>query len=241
MGVTITKQPQSIAVANGEYVHISFTAEGEGLIYEWYYKNKDSTTFRKTTAYTSNRYELAMDASRDGRKVYCVVTDAEGNSVQTDTVAMYMTDKRGLVPMAIMSDIAKAIRAKARISEQMLPPEMAAMIEGISAEVYSGSYTLSGNAATEWHLGTSIPEYDSYMFMVFRDGGSARTCGFNVAIDGVLTQGVVWDDEGKSYSFKESSGVILINFESGVITCPGLRLSSGTNHWYYFEVKGASA
>ena len=127
MGVTITKQPQSIAVANGEYVHISFTAEGEGLIYEWYYKNKDSTTFRKTTAYTSNRYELAMDASRDGRKVYCVVTDAEGNSVQTDTVAMYMTDKRGLVPMAIMSDIAKAIRAKARISEQMLPPEMAAM------------------------------------------------------------------------------------------------------------------
>ena len=31
-----------------------------------------------------------MDSSRDGRKIYCVITDANGNSVTTSTVTLKM-------------------------------------------------------------------------------------------------------------------------------------------------------
>ena len=38
-----------------------------------------------------------MDSSRNGRKVYCVVTDKYGNSVKTNTVTLAMVDPIGIV------------------------------------------------------------------------------------------------------------------------------------------------
>lgn len=89
--LAITKQPESVAVAEGEKVVVSFEAVGEGLTYEWWYANKDWVNFSKTSSFTTNTYSLTMDATRDGRRLYCVVTDVYGNSVQTDTVTISMT------------------------------------------------------------------------------------------------------------------------------------------------------
>ena len=87
-GVEITKQPADVVAANGEEVVITVEAVGEGLTYAWYYKNPGSKSFKLTTTFTGNTYTAEMSAARDGRQVYCVVTDKYGNSVQTDTVTM---------------------------------------------------------------------------------------------------------------------------------------------------------
>jgi len=91
--LVITKQPVDVEVAEGENVTISFEAEGEGLTYAWYFKNASASKFSLTTTFTGNEYTTEMSASRDGRQVYCVVTDANGNSVQTNTVTMSMKEE----------------------------------------------------------------------------------------------------------------------------------------------------
>ncbi len=88
--LVITKQPVSTTVRNGEYVILTVEAEGDGLTYKWYYKNKSATEFKLTTTFTDNTYSTAMSSSRAGRQIYCVITDKYGNSVQTDTVTIDM-------------------------------------------------------------------------------------------------------------------------------------------------------
>ena len=88
--LTITKQPVSVTVANGQTATISFTATGEGLTYKWYYKNKGASTFTRTTTFSGNTYTALMNASRSGRQIYCVVTDKYGSSVKTDVVTLSM-------------------------------------------------------------------------------------------------------------------------------------------------------
>lgn len=79
-----------VMVASGETVKVAFEAEGEGLTYTWYYKSSGAASFSKTTAFTSDTYSVTMTAARDGRQVYCKITDAYGNSVKTDTVSLNM-------------------------------------------------------------------------------------------------------------------------------------------------------
>jgi len=86
----ITRQPVSVTVAAGQMAHVDFEAEGEDLTYTWYYATADSDVFVKTSAFHTNRYYVPMTATRDGRRVYCVVTDIYGNTVTTDTVTLHM-------------------------------------------------------------------------------------------------------------------------------------------------------
>ena len=92
-GVKITKQPTSVTVANGQTATVSFTATGEGLTYKWYYKNAWETKFTLTTTFTGNTYSAQMNSSRNGRQIYCVVTDKYGNSVKTNTVSINMRNE----------------------------------------------------------------------------------------------------------------------------------------------------
>ena len=90
VSLAITKQPASVVVKNGNNICISLAAKGEGLKYTWYYKNKGASKFSKTDSFTGTEYTATMSAQRDGRQVYCVVTDKYGNSVQSNVVTMYM-------------------------------------------------------------------------------------------------------------------------------------------------------
>ena len=72
----------------GEVVTVFVEAQGDGLTYEWHYKEKGSTRWRITTAFTSNEYAVTMTEARDGRQLYCKITDQYGNSVTTDIVTI---------------------------------------------------------------------------------------------------------------------------------------------------------
>ena len=84
----IVTQPVDVTVGEGEKAVVSFTAQGDGLTYTWYYKNHGKSKFSKTTSFTGNTYEVAMNDDRNGRQVYCIVTDVYGNTARTDTVTL---------------------------------------------------------------------------------------------------------------------------------------------------------
>ena len=88
--VFITKQPASVKVFEGEKAAVSVKATGKGMTYQWYFKNPGATKFSKTSTFTGNSYSITMDESRDGRQVYCVITDAYGNKTTSDTVTLSM-------------------------------------------------------------------------------------------------------------------------------------------------------
>lgn len=84
----IVKQPVSVEVLDGEMAKVTVRASGDGLRYTWYYANPGSDTFRKTSSFTTNSYYVAMNDDRDGRRVYCVITDKYGSRIQTNTVTL---------------------------------------------------------------------------------------------------------------------------------------------------------
>ena len=99
--VKITQQPKSVKVAEGEKATVSFTATGEGLKYEWYYKNPGETKYSKTTAFIGNTYSVTMNAERNGRYVYCYVTDKYGNTTRTNTVSLRMLEEAESDPLTV--------------------------------------------------------------------------------------------------------------------------------------------
>ena len=87
----VTKQPVSVNVAYGENATVKFTAIGDGLTYKWYYQNAGSSSFSSTSSFKGNTYSVEMNKDRNGRKVYCKITDKYGNTKKTNTVSLNMT------------------------------------------------------------------------------------------------------------------------------------------------------
>ena len=83
----ITTQPKSVTVKAGETAKVTVKAAGDGLTYQWYLKDPDRSAFAKSSV-TASVYTVQMTAAKSGRKVYCVVTDQYGNTVQTKTVTL---------------------------------------------------------------------------------------------------------------------------------------------------------
>ena len=85
--VKIVKQPASVRAELGKNFSVSVQAEGEGLTYQWYYKNAGSRNFAASSNRTS-AYAYSMQSYMVDRQVYCVITDKYGNSVTTDVATI---------------------------------------------------------------------------------------------------------------------------------------------------------
>jgi hypothetical protein len=85
--LAIIEQPVDVQIPIGEQATISVVARGEGLTYQWYYKNKEFQDF-KLSGYKGSVYSLTMNEYCNGRQVYCVITDRYGNSVTSETATM---------------------------------------------------------------------------------------------------------------------------------------------------------
>lgn len=91
-GIEIIKQPESMEAAKGEQAVVTVEAKGDNLSYTWYYKNPGNKKFYESgESFVSEdgaSYSIPMSAWRDGQQVYCVITDATGAIVQTNTVTL---------------------------------------------------------------------------------------------------------------------------------------------------------
>jgi len=89
LSVSVKTQPTDVTVASGAKASTTVTAIGYGLTYQWYVCDEGSTEFIKS-AITTKTYSCTMNADRDGREVYCIITDQYGKSVKTRTVVLSM-------------------------------------------------------------------------------------------------------------------------------------------------------
>ena len=86
-GPVITQQPESVQQEIGKKFAITVKAEGDGLTYQWYYKDAGMKNFSKSSNKTAS-YAYTMQTYMHNRQVYCVITDANGDSVQTETATI---------------------------------------------------------------------------------------------------------------------------------------------------------
>ena len=89
-GIEITQQPVNGVAHEGEPASVTVVAAGEGLTYQWYYKNAGAEEFVHTTTFTGDTYSVEMNADRNGRQIFCRIIDAYGNFVDTDVVTLYI-------------------------------------------------------------------------------------------------------------------------------------------------------
>ena len=112
----ITSQPSNAAAPKGAVATVKLTASGEGLIYKWYFRNKGDSIFSPTNSFTSNTYSVAMNASRAGRQVYCVVTDKYSNSVKSNTATLYMGNPAKITSQPAGVTVAKGKTATVKLT-----------------------------------------------------------------------------------------------------------------------------
>ena len=83
-GPVITSQPADWTGNDGDSITISVTAEGEGLTYRWFYWKEEKSKWIAAADTDASYDALTMNAKLDGRRVYCRITDINGNSVDSD-------------------------------------------------------------------------------------------------------------------------------------------------------------
>ncbi|MBQ5335076.1 MAG: leucine-rich repeat protein [Oscillospiraceae bacterium] len=89
----ITSQPKTVTVAVNEAAKFNVTAKGTGLTYQWQYQNSGSTAWTNCTgskAVTAS-YSTTATAAKNGRKYRCVVTNANGKSVNSSAAVLNVT------------------------------------------------------------------------------------------------------------------------------------------------------
>ncbi len=90
----ITGQPQNVSVSEGETARTAVTAEGDGLTYQWYGKDPGQTDFWKSSI-KSAAYACKMTEAKNGRVVYCVVTDRYGNTAESGQATLCVKSPGG--------------------------------------------------------------------------------------------------------------------------------------------------
>ena len=92
-GPVIIQQPTDSAVKLGEIYRVSVNAVGKDLTYQWYFRSPGVAAFSKSSA-TASVYTNMLTQQRANREVYCVITDADGNSVTTNTVKLILVEPK---------------------------------------------------------------------------------------------------------------------------------------------------
>lgn len=94
--VAIVEQPVDVKVPEGEKAIVSVSATGDGLSYQWYYRNTNQKNFYPSSVLTAE-YSAVMSETRNGREIYCLITDKYGNSVKSDVVTISMCESLAIV------------------------------------------------------------------------------------------------------------------------------------------------
>lgn len=87
----ILSEPQDVTIAAGQTALFVVQAAGDGLTYQWYYRNPKTTgdKFRKSST-TTDTYSIEASASyhSQGFYVYCLVSDMWGHTAKTRIASM---------------------------------------------------------------------------------------------------------------------------------------------------------
>ena len=112
----ITSESKTAGYAKmGKTVKASITAKGDGLTYQWYVKNDGASKYTKSSI-TSASYSVKMSDKVKGRRVYCVVTDKYGYSVQSKTFILRESVSILTAPKSAKAAIGKTVKVSVKAS-----------------------------------------------------------------------------------------------------------------------------
>lgn len=132
--ITMTSQPYDQELLKNEIAEFSIKAEGTGLQYQWEYSTDGSTWASIPGNSTDASIRLTVTDVRNGWKVRCVITDANGYFVVSDVATLTMKP-----PIVITTQPE---------SQEILKGEIAAFVvkaEGTGLK-YQWQYRINGNA-----------------------------------------------------------------------------------------------
>ena len=84
----ILTQPVSATCANGETVTFHVDAQGDSLKYQWYSFDGVEWKMSYLPGYNTDTFSFKVSATRAAKVYKCVITDAAGNTVETDVVSV---------------------------------------------------------------------------------------------------------------------------------------------------------
>ena len=116
--VNIVTQPKSVWVPEGDKATVTLEVTGDGLTYRWYYKNPGASKYSYTSSFTGNSYSITMSEARDGRYVYCKVTDTYGNTVKSKTVSLNMQTPLEILTQPKSVKVAEGKKATVTVEAQ---------------------------------------------------------------------------------------------------------------------------
>ena len=222
----ITSQPTTAVAPEGAIATVKLTASGEGLTYKWYYKNKDASDFSLTTSFTGNTYSVAMDASRNGRQVYCVVTDKYGVSAKSSTATLYMGNPAKITSQPVNVSVLKGKTATVKV--------------GASGDGLTYKWYFKNKGASAFSLTTS---YIGNTYSIAMDPSRSGRQVYCVVSDkygnSVKTNTVTLN---MAAALKITSQPVNVTVSKGATATVKVGASGdGLTYKWYFKNKGASA
>ena len=103
----ITQHPKSVAASVGDTVNFTVKAKGNGLNYQWYYRKSGDSSWTKWAGHTTATTSGTADASWNGMKVMCAVTDINGSKLNSGSATVTIN-----VPLEITQH-PQSVKAKA--------------------------------------------------------------------------------------------------------------------------------
>ena len=205
--VRITVQPKSsIVSSSGSTGSTNVTAEGEGLTYQWYEKLPSASSFTKSTQ-TTRQYSIVMKPENTGIMLYCIVKDANGNSVTSNTVTL-------------------AIGNSLKITTQ--PSSVIVPSAGSKA---STSVTAEGEGLTyEWYVKLPDSSYYAQTYVI----DSTFSVLMTQARNGMQVYCLITDQYGRSV---QSNTVTFSVGTLGITSQPKSKRVLKMSDTFYFSVK----
>ncbi len=92
--LTITQQPENVSGKVGDTASFTVGAEGDGIVCQWQYCNKDSNVWAnsKMTGYNTNSIDVKITKGRIGQKYRCILRDSRGNRLTTEEVQIMQAE-----------------------------------------------------------------------------------------------------------------------------------------------------
>ena len=159
--LTVLTQPTGISVNAGEKATFRVSAQGTGkLKYQWYYRKSGAKSGTLWKEHTSASTSAKANATWNGMKVWCVITDEAGQSVQSEAATVTITIPPQLAVLTQPKDMTVKSGTTAKFTVSA---------EGAGKISYQWYYRKSG--ADNWTLwkghtsaSTSVKTDDSWDF-----------------------------------------------------------------------------
>ena len=178
-GPVITAQPQPDDALIGEVAQLTVEAQGEGLRYQWYYRDLPDGSLTKSSI-KSATYSLTVKPINVNRELYCVITDASGRQVRTQTVKL-------LKPLDVELAITRQPQPAVAAMGEVAAVSVEAVGEGLSYQWYfhntpGGALSKSSITSDTYCVTVSKSNFDRLVYCVITDGRGNKVTTETVAL-----------------------------------------------------------